>query len=299
MLLLYLPVDHMPSKAQTKPEGRRARAPKRPGTKPGSRRKLTLRQRAVRNAERLRARTARRKQSRRRRKPIHSQRQSPARRSVPARRHSDQRFQRINHARYFEPELVYHVIVRTKYGQFFLRPDEEGELTRIRAVLVREKWLATAAGRLGLGDFLLLGRGEEKMGGRLKPSILSGAVEAVAGAVFLDGGWEAAYDLVTLLFRDAPASGELQGRTGDAKTGLQELCQKHCQLEPHYRLLSQSGPAHRPCFKVAAFLGEKLLAEGRGASKQKAEQDAAASAIDLIESTGGLQHPGERREEDD
>jgi ribonuclease-3 len=179
-------------------------------------------------------------------------------------------------------------------------PDaEEGELTRIRAVLVRENWLAAAAGRLGLGDFLLLGRGEEKMGGRAKPSILSGAMEALAGAVFLDGGWEAAYDLVTLLFRDAPASGELQGRTGDAKTGLQELCQKHCQLEPHYRLLSQSGPAHRPCFKVAAFLGEKLLAEGRGASKQKAEQDAAASAIDLIESTGGLQHPGDRREEDD
>jgi ribonuclease-3 len=176
---------------------------------------------------------------------------------------------------------------------------EEGELTRIRAVLVREKWLATAAGRLGLGDFLLLGRGEEKMGGRLKPSILAGAVEAVAGAVFLDGGWKAAYDFVTLLFRDAPAPGEIDRRACDAKTGLQELCQKHCQMEPHYRLISQSGPAHRPRFKVAALLGEKVLAEGRGASKQKAEQNAAASAIDLIESKGGLRHPVDSKEEDD
>jgi len=176
---------------------------------------------------------------------------------------------------------------------------EEGELTRIRAVLVREKWLATAAGRLGLGDFLLLGKGEEKMGGRSKPSILSGAVEAVAGAVFLDGGWGAAYDLATLLFRDVSATGEIDPRAGDAKTGLQELCQKHCRLEPHYRLLSQSGPAHRPSFKVAALLGEKVLAEGSGASKQKAEQNAAASAIDLIESTAGLRCPGEGEEEDE
>lgn len=176
---------------------------------------------------------------------------------------------------------------------------EEGELTRTRAVLVREKWLAAAAGRLGLGDFLLLGKGEEKMGGRSKPSILSGAVEAVAGAVFLDGGWEAAYDLVTLLFRDAPATGEIDLRAGDAKTGLQELCQKHCRLEPHYRVLSQSGPAHRPSFRVAALLGEEVLAEGSGTSKQKAEQNAAASAIDLIESTGGLRCPGDGAEEDE
>jgi ribonuclease-3 len=120
----------------------------------------------------------------------------------------------------------------------------------------------------------------------------------VAGAVFLDGGWAAAYDLVILLFRDAPVTGEILSRAGDAKTGLQELCQKHCQMEPHYQLLSQSGPSHRPRFEVAVLLGEKVLAEGRGASKQKAEQDAAASAIDLIESTGGLQHPGDREADD-
>lgn len=174
----------------------------------------------------------------------------------------------------------------------------EGELTRIRAVLVREEWLAAAADRLALGDFLLLGRGEEKMGGRSKPSILSGAMEAVAGAVFLDGGWAAAYNLVILLFRDAPVTGEILSRAGDAKTGLQELCQKHRQMEPHYQLLSHSGPAHRPRFKVAALLGEKVLAEGRGASKQKAEQNAAAAAIDLIESTGGFRRPGDPEEED-
>jgi ribonuclease-3 len=179
-------------------------------------------------------------------------------------------------------------------------PDsEEGELSRIRALLVGEEWLATAADRLGLGDFLLLGRGEEKSGGRSKRSILSGAVEALAGAVFLDGGWEAAYDLVTLLFRDAPAPGEILSRASDAKTELQELCQERFQQAPCYRLLSRSGPPHSPRFKVAALLGEKVLAEGRGASKKKAEQNAAAAAAGLIESTVGIRSPGSAEEEND
>ena len=179
-------------------------------------------------------------------------------------------------------------------------PDsDEGELSRIRALLVGEEWLATAAERLGLGDFLLLGRGEEKSGGRSKRSILSGAVEALAGAVFLDGGWEAAYNFVTLLFRDAPATGELLSRASDAKTELQEMCQERFQQAPCYRLLSRSGPPHSPRFKVAALLGERVLAEGRGSSKKKAEQDAAATAVGLIESMGGIRHPGFAKEEDD
>ncbi len=158
----------------------------------------------------------------------------------------------------------------------------EGELTRRRASMVREEGLAEAGRRLGLGEHLLLGRGEERSGGRRKASILAGAVEALAGAVFLDGGWRAAYRLASKVF---PSPKEVTGAAGtaaDPKTRLQELCQGTRRETPSYRVVSRSGPSHRPAFTVAVLVGEEVLARGEGAAKKSAEQDAARRALAVL-----------------
>ncbi len=163
---------------------------------------------------------------------------------------------------------------------------EEGELSRMRAVLVREEWLAAAARMISLGDFLRLGRGEDRSGGRRKSSILSGATEALIGAVFRDGGWRSAYRVSLKFFREPLLAEEVLRQAADAKTHLQELCQERFHLTPSYRLVSQAGPSHHPRFRVEALLGKKVLAEGEGLNKKEAEQAAAAAAL---ESLGSLQ----------
>lgn len=161
----------------------------------------------------------------------------------------------------------------------------EGELSRMRSSLVDQKSLAAAARALPLGEFLRLGRGEERTGGRDKESVLAGAAEALVGSVFRDGGWLPAYRLAQLYFRQTTAAVGRPRPEADAKTRLQEICQERKQKTPSYRLLEQAGPDHSPLFTVAVFLGEDELAVGRGSSKKEAEQEAAAAAIGIVEST--------------
>lgn len=148
-----------------------------------------------------------------------------------------------------------------------------GQLSRLRAAAVNEATLAELATRLGLGEALLLGRGEEATGGRSKPSILAGAYEALLGAVYLDAGFAAALDILRRQFTPLPEA------SADYKTRFQEHCQARFRTSPHYRLESETGPPHRKNFRVSAWLGERRLAEGVGASKKEAEAEAARNAL--------------------
>ncbi len=154
---------------------------------------------------------------------------------------------------------------------------DEGRLTRIRAALVREETLCRAARRIGLGEFIRLSVGEERSGGRNKPSILSDVMEAVFAAVYLDGGFERAVQVVRIALRD-----ELNPRSLadplDAKSRLQELLQRDGGM-PSYEYLSMEGPPHAPVFFYRVCDGERVLGSGSGSSKQNAQQAAASDAL--------------------
>ena len=157
-------------------------------------------------------------------------------------------------------------------------PDKpEGDLTRIRADLVCERNLAKAAGTIRLGEFLLLGHGEDHGGGRFRDSIVSDAMESVIAAAFLDGGFEAAKGIIDrLILTDLP-----KGRPGnfDYKTMFQELVQREKDQIIHYELTGQSGPDHDKVFEVDVLLNGKMVGHGQGRSKKKAEQAAAEQAV--------------------
>jgi ribonuclease-3 len=155
----------------------------------------------------------------------------------------------------------------------------EGELSRMRAALVGEPALAAAARDLGLGALLVFGKGEGRSGGGEKPSILAGALEALVGAVFIDGGWRSAFRLSREIFRGSPGEALAAGRDGDAKTRLQELCQQRHRGTPVYAIVESSGPAHEPSFVAEARLGDRALGRGSGRTRKAAEQSAAAAAL--------------------
>lgn len=161
---------------------------------------------------------------------------------------------------------------------FLKNPDKpEGELTRIRADLVCERNLAKAAGTIRLGEFLLLGHGEEHGGGRFRDSIVSDAMESVIAAAYLDGGFQAAKGIIErLILTDIPV-----GRPGnfDYKTMFQELVQREKDQIIHYELTGQFGPDHNKTFEVAVHLNGNRVGCGTGRSKKKAEQAAAEQAI--------------------
>ncbi len=156
----------------------------------------------------------------------------------------------------------------------------EGELTKLRASLVCEPTLAQCAKELSLGDFLLLGKGEEATGGRERSSILSDAFEAVIGAIYLDGGFTNAKEFIerTVLF-----DVEHKKLFHDSKTILQELIQSGHKGALSYRLLSEEGPEHMKRFLVCACLDDKELARGEGKTKKAAEQEAAYRSILLLQ----------------
>ncbi len=156
----------------------------------------------------------------------------------------------------------------------------EGGLTRIRAEVVSEKGLAGIARGLDLGTGLRLGKGEEKSGGRDKPSLLSNALEALLGAVYQDGGFAAAYQVVDRIFA-AHIRASAQLRYGsDYKTRLQETFQAAHGKLPEYHLLRVSGPDHERIFTMEVRYAGQLLGKGSGPSKKSAEQKAAAAALD-------------------
>ena len=170
------------------------------------------------------------------------------------------------------------VVADYLYRNFPDRP--EGELTRMRADMVCEQSLAAVANRLNLGSHLLLGHGEEQGGGRTRPSILADAVESVIAASFLDGGMDAAAGIVRrFVLTNVPVT-RLHNR--DYKTGLQELVQQKKNQVLSYALVGESGPDHDKSFLVEVSLNGKVVGQGSGSSKKRAEQDAARCAIETL-----------------
>jgi ribonuclease-3 len=168
----------------------------------------------------------------------------------------------------------------SRYLYFELPGVNEGRLTRLRAELVREETLFQIAQRLDLGKHIRLSVGEERSGGREKPSILSDVVEALLAAVYIDGGAEEAYRAVMRAYDGMFDAGALSD-TLDAKTRLQELLQSEGQM-PVYDMLSVEGPAHAPLFTYVVKVGDDVAGEGAGRSKQAAQQAAAQAALSKI-----------------
>jgi len=158
----------------------------------------------------------------------------------------------------------------------------EGELTRLRAALVRRDTLARVARSIDLGAFLFMGKGEEAGGGRGKSTNLAGALEAVVAAVYLDAGLDAARDLVARLF--ASEWPKLSGPEAviDYKSKLQELVQSRFQRTPAYRLVSGVGPHHDMLFTVEVNVNGEVLGSGSGRSKKIAETEAARAALERL-----------------
>lgn len=163
----------------------------------------------------------------------------------------------------------------------------EGQLTRIRAALVNESGLAGMASKIGLGRFLVLGHGEETSNGREKPSILSCAYEALVGAVFLDGGYDAALAFVRRWFEPLIERRCDDLLAGDAKSTLQEVLQERYNEGPVYVLDAEEGPAHARIFTVSVRFQEKTLGSGRASSKKEAEQKAARIALQNLNAKAG------------
>ncbi len=157
----------------------------------------------------------------------------------------------------------------------------EGQLTKIRASLVCEKSLHVFAKKISLGDFLLLGKGEENTGGRQRPSILADAFEAVIAAIYLDGGMEAA---AKHILRFIPEDVHHTGHPvfSDFKTILQEVVQKNPEEKVEYVLIGEEGPDHNKRFVVEVCLNSQMIGRGSGRSKKEAEQLAAKEALELM-----------------
>ncbi|MCL6451843.1 MAG: ribonuclease III [Acetobacteraceae bacterium] len=155
----------------------------------------------------------------------------------------------------------------------------EGSLTRARSSVVCQAALSQGALRLGLGDCLALGKGEEGSGGRTRPSVLSGALEAVAGALLLEGGMAWVRRLAAAALGPELESAAHGGVAPDYKTELQALVQQGGQGPPAYVLESEEGPDHQKQFQVAVLVGDTVLGRGGGRSKREAEQEAAREAL--------------------
>ena len=164
------------------------------------------------------------------------------------------------------------------YKTFPDRP--EGELTRMRADMVCEPTLAEVANKIGLGAHLMLGHGEERLGGRSRESILADATESVIAACFLDGGLDAAQQFVQkYILVEVPVT---RLNNMDYKTALQELVQQKKNQVISYALVGQSGPDHDKLFDVAVSLNGTVIGTGSGRSKKRAEQMAAKAAMEKL-----------------
>jgi ribonuclease-3 len=173
------------------------------------------------------------------------------------------------------------VIAAELYARF--GEAQEGELSRRRASLVREQRLHELASALAVGDELRLGEGELKSGGFRRPSILADAFEALIGAVFLDGGFEAARAVVARLYQPLLATVDPSGTDKDPKTRLQEWLQSRKYALPQYSVVATHGAAHEQRFEVECLVQELALRTvGTGASRRLAEQDAARAAFEHL-----------------
>lgn len=162
----------------------------------------------------------------------------------------------------------------------------EGDLSRVRANLVKQDTLCEIAMRIGLPQVLRLGEGEKRSGGHKRPSILADALEAIIGAVYLDGGFEAASALVRRLYSGLELNAQMSAMGKDPKTALQEWLQGRKMLLPLYRVVGTQGEAHRQTFDVECLITETGHCErGIGASRRAAEQAAAAAMLEHLQQT--------------
>lgn len=167
-----------------------------------------------------------------------------------------------------------------------LAESDEGDLTRVRAHLVREETLHRVAVALGLPEFVRLSEGESRGGGAQRPSILADALEAVIGAIFVDGGFEPALHLVQRLFGDTITTTDIESWSKDAKTELQEWLQARKLPVPAYSIVATRGQAHAQTFKVACDVASLRLTEaGEGRSRRAAEQEAARRMLAVLKSS--------------
>ncbi|MFH1223437.1 MAG: ribonuclease III [Pseudomonadota bacterium] len=161
----------------------------------------------------------------------------------------------------------------------------EGDLSKARSSLVKEDILVSVAKKIGLGEYVKLGKGEEISGGRERKSILACAMEALLAAVYLDGGYVAAYELIDRFWKDAISNVFTEEFDTDYKTKLQEFVQSKYKEMPMYKTLKITGPAHSRVFKVKVEAGDTSKV-GEGNSKKEAEQDAASKAFKSLTEQG-------------
>ncbi len=195
--------------------------------------------------------------------------------------------QKINKTKNYERlEFLGDAVLELVSSEFLFHenPDmPEGTLTKMRASMVCEPSLAFCAKDLELGQFIRLGKGEENTGGRNRDSITSDAMEAVIGAIYLDGGMEAAK---AFIYRFILSDLEDKVLFYDSKSNLQELIQGTLKKEFHYELLEESGPEHDKTFVVEVFMENVSLGKGSGRTKKAAEQQAAYQALLLLRDKG-------------
>lgn len=195
--------------------------------------------------------------------------------------------QKINRTKNYERlEFLGDAVLELVSSEFLFREHPEvpeGELTKQRASMVCEPSLAFCARDLELGKFMRLGKGEESTGGRDRDSITSDAMEAVIGAIYLDGGMTSAKRFI-----DRFVLSDLEDKQlfYDSKSNLQELVQGKLKKDLHYELLEETGPEHNKSFRVAVHMGEEVLGEGQGRTKKAAEQQAAYRALLLLRERG-------------
>ncbi|PZR09793.1 MAG: ribonuclease III [Archangium gephyra] len=182
----------------------------------------------------------------------------------------------------FLGDAVVDLAIGQRLMERFPRADE-GELSKLRALIVNEEGLARVARVVGVGELLLLGRGEELTGGREKNSLLADALEAVIGALYTGNGMPAVLVFIDTFFGEA-LDGVAEGRSGrDNKSLLQEAAQSRLKSSPRYRVISESGPEHEKIFEVEVSIAGELFARSTGRSKKEAEQAAAEKTLEMLE----------------
>jgi len=166
---------------------------------------------------------------------------------------------------------------------FTLFPEfDEGQMTNLRSLIVCTQNLAEVGAKFKLGDYILLSHGEEKHGGRNNISLLADTFESLIGAIHLDSGYDAVDQFLNKFLNDSIATLSQKNIYKDPKSLFQEIAQSQQGITPHYEILSETGPDHQKVFSVGVYLDDKLIASGSGNSKQKAEEDAALKATEIL-----------------
>jgi ribonuclease-3 len=191
--------------------------------------------------------------------------------------HKDKKIEFNERLEFLGDAVLELVVTEFLYKNYPTEP--EGVLTNWRSALVKGKHLAEISNELNLGVYLYLSRGEEKSGGRKKNYILANTLEALIGGIYLDQGYKEAHGFIDEFILKRLEEILKKGSHIDAKSQFQEMSQDLLGITPEYRVIKEEGPDHDKVFTMAAYVGEELIAEGNGSSKQKAEQEAAHEAL--------------------